>query len=82
MLVFTALVFLIFFDFLLFFEVSDFRAQNLAIRMKVFWPNFDHDVHPHRWKREHPCPKPNDVHGLVRLRKESIHVQNLMTSMV
>ena len=33
-------------------------------------------------KKEHPCPKPNDVHGLVRFRKESIHVQNLMTSMV
>ena len=58
-------------------------------------------VHPNRWKREHPCPKPNDVHflvqfekrehpcpkpndvhGLVHLRKESIHVQNQMTSMV
>ena len=45
-------------------------------------PNFDHHVHPNPWKREHPCPKPNDVHGLVRFRKESIHVQNLMTYMV
>ena len=45
--------------------------------MKVFWPNFDHHVHPNRWKREHPRPKPNDVHGLVHLTKESIHVQNL-----
>ena len=69
-----------FLDFLLFFEVSIFVL--LAIRIKLFLPDFDLHVHPNRWEREHPCPKPNDVHGLVRFRTESIHVQSLVTSMV
>ena len=32
--------------------------------------------------KEHPCPKPNDVRGLLRFGEKSIHVQSLMTSVV
>ena len=74
MLVFTALVLLNFLIFCCFLK-SRFSCPQPS-------DQFDHHVHPNPWKREHPCPKPNDVHGLVHLRKESIHVQNLMTSMV
>ena len=30
----------------------------------------------------HPCPTPKVVHGLLRLRTEGIHAENLMLSMV
>ena len=70
MLVSTELVFELF----LFLAVSrgqEFRAQKLAIIIRLCWSNFgDLDLHPKRLSKEHPCPKLNDIHGLVRLRTE------------
>ena len=71
MLVFTALVFLMLVDFFaVFWCLYFFSAQKLAIGMKVCWSDFGLDVHQNRLRREHPWPKPNDVHGLVPLRRE------------
>ena len=82
MLVFTAPVLLNFLIFCCFLK-SRFSCPKPSDQNQGFClPNFDHHVHPNPSKEEHPCPKPNDVHGLVHWRKESIHVQNLMTSMV